>query len=461
MIHWALLATCMAAGIVPAAAPPPPERPNVLFILIDDLGWKDLGCQGNARIRTPAIDRLASQGMRFTCAYASAPVCSPTRAAILTGRSPARLHLTNHIPDRFVPKDASLLPAETLDHLPPEETTFAERLKEAGYATAFLGKWHLAGPGAGREGRGTEAFYPERQGFDLNFGGCALGGPPTYFDPFRIHNLESRRPGEYLPDRLADEAVAFLRAHRDGPFLLCLWTYTVHWPMEAKPDLLARYAGREGPGLKDARYGAKVEGMDAAIGRVLAALDELEIAERTLVIFTSDNGGFLGVADNRPLRLGKGYLYEGGIRVPLIVRWPGVVRPGSICRVPVISTDFFPTILAAAGLAPAPTPPLDGESLMPLLRQSGTLGRDAVFFHYPNYAWHLDNRLGGAVREGDFKLIETYEDGSIELYDLGEDIGETRDLSKEMPERARALRQKLDAWLRASGARMPVRRPAP
>jgi len=443
--------TCLATFAL-AATPAPAssaEKPNVVFVLIDDLGWMDLGCQGNRRIDSPNVDRLARQGMRFTDAYAAAPVCSPTRASIVTGQSPARLHLTTHLPGRFFPKDGRPQPAEIIDHLPLAHVTIAERLKAAGYATALMGKWHL----------GKREFYPDRQGFDINLGGCALGGPPTYFDPYRIPTLANRRPGEYLPDRFADEAVAFIRANRRRPFMLFLWNYTVHWPMQAKEDVLAKYEKRGlGPGLKDPRYGAMIESMDAAFGRVVAAIDELKLTERTLIVFMSDNGGYNGVADNRPLRESKGYLYEGGIRVPLIVRWPGVVRPGVICREPVTSTDFYPTLLAAAGLEPDENTPCDGENLMPLLKQTGGLKRSEIFFHFPNYAWHMDNRLGSAVRQGDYKLIEYFDDGSVELYNLAEDIGEKHDLSKQMPEKAAELEQKLHAWRAESGAWMP--RPA-
>ncbi len=449
----------LALGACAGPAPRPADRPNVVLFLIDDLGWMDLACQGNARLHTPNIDRLASQGMRFTDAYAAAPVCSPTRAAVLTGLAPARLHITTHIPDRFVPEGAALLPAKTLDHLPLERVTIAERLKAAGYATGFFGKWHLAGHGTRADGgRGKPAFYPERQGFDLNVGGCAYGGPPTYFDPYRIHNLPGRRKGEYLPDRLSDESVAFIRANKDRPFFLNLWHYTVHWPMEAKPEHLAKYAGKEGPGIKDTRYAAMIEGLDDAVGRVLAALDAAGVADRTLVIFTSDNGGYSGVADNRPLREGKGYLYEGGIRVPLAIRWPGVVRAGTTCRVPVVSMDFFPTILAAAGLKPDTDTPLDGESLMPLLRGTGGLARKALYFHFPNYAWHKKNRLGGAIREGDYKLIERYEDGSVELYNVAKDVGETEDLATREPGRAEEMKRKLRVWLKETDAQMPARK---
>jgi arylsulfatase A-like enzyme len=434
------------------------KRTNIILIMIDDLGWMDLHCQGNERLDTPNIDRLASQGMLFTDAYSAAPVCSPTRAAIMTGQSPARLGLTTHIPDRpqYAPKDATLLSAKTLDHLPLEHVTIAERLKEAGYATAFLGKWHLSRASA-EKGLSEQDLRPEYQGFDLNIGGCSFGGPPSYFDPYRNPTIKSRREGEYLPDRLADEAMEFIRAHRDEPFFVALWNYTVHWPMQAPQELVDKYKQRVGPGLKDPRYGAMIEAMDTAVGHVLAALDKLRLSDSTLVIFTSDNGGFAGVADNRPLRGSKGHLYEGGIRIPLIVRWPGVVGPKSTCRTPVISTDFYPTLLDVAGLKPKADKTLDGESIMPLLKRTGPLKRKAIYFHYPNYAWHGSNQLGGAIREGDYKLIERYDDGSVELYNLADDLSEKRDLSRRMPEKTAELKRKLDAWLTESGAIMPER----
>ena len=431
------------------------EKPNIVLILVDDLGWMDLHCQGNARLDTPNIDRLAAGGMRFTDAYAAAPVCSPTRAAILTGLSPARLQLTTHIPDRdgFAPKDAKLRSAETLDFLPARHVTIAERLKAAGYATAFMGKWHLAGRSK-KQGLGDERYYPEQQGFDINLGGCALGGPPSFFAPFKIHNLKDRKEGEYLPYRLIDEAEDFLSKNRDRPFFLALWHYTVHWPMQAPEKLVEKYRKRVGPGIKDPRYAAMIEALDNSAGRLLATLDKLKLTKRTLVIFASDNGGYMGVADNRPLRLGKGYLYEGGIRVPLIVSRPGVVKTG-VNSTPVISTDFYPTILAAAGLKPDADKTVEGENLLPLLNKTGQLKRDALYFHYPNYAWHGRNRLGSAIRQGRYKLIENFDDGSIELYDLKSDLSESRDLAQKMPKTAGQLRDKLRAWRKATGAPLP------
>ena len=304
------------------------SKPNVLFILIDDMGWMDLGCQGNKNLRTPNIDNLAKGGMRFTDAYAPAPVCSPTRASIITGQSPARLQITNHLPhqDRFTPKDSKLLPAKMLNHLSLESETLAERLKkDAHYATAFIGKWHLY---TGRD----KKYNPLNQGFDINIGGCSYGGPPTFFDPYRIDFLPDRKEGEYLPNRLADEAIAFISEQnsKDKPFFVALWNYTVHWPMEAPDKLVEKYKNLPVKGYRDYRYAAMIEAMDIAIGKVLKSLDDLNITEETLVIFTSDNGPFGGVGDASPLRADKGHLYEGGIRVPLIVRWPGKVEAGAV-----------------------------------------------------------------------------------------------------------------------------------
>ncbi len=439
-----------------ASAAEPQRPPNIVFVMIDDLGWMDLACQGNKLVETPRIDQFARQGMRFTDAYAAAPVCSPTRAAVLTGLAPARLQITNHIPDqpRFTPEDAALQPAPMLNWLAPDHVTIAERLKAAGYATGFFGKWHLAGRSQ-KEGAGDPVYYPENQGFDVNVGGCTYGGPPTFFDPYRIHNLPSRKPGEYLPDRLADEAMRFLEENREGPFLLMLWNYTVHWPMEAPQALLEKYKTRTGSGLNDTRYGAMIEAMDLGFGRLLDKLDQLDLSNNTLVIFTSDNGGFSGVADNRPLRAGKGYLYEGGIRVPMIVRWPGVVKAGSECSQPVISMDFAPTFLKVAGLRSMPT---DGTSLVNLFHGANSVRRDAIYFHYPNYAWHGDNRLGAAVRSGDYKLIRNFDDGSTELYNLATDLSEQTDLAGEMPTLARSLNRRLERWLNNTGAAMPVNR---
>ena len=428
-------------------------KPNILFILIDDMGWMDLGCQGNPHLKTPNIDRFATEGIRFTDAYAPAPVCSPTRAALMTGHSPARLHLTNHLPhqDRFTPPESKLLPAEMRDHLPLEYTTIAERLRdEAGYATAFIGKWHLY---KGRE----EKFAAQFQGFDINIGGCSYGGPPTFFDPYRIPFLTDRKEGEYLPDRLADETISFMRKQVQAkkPFYVALWNYTVHWPMEAPAEFVAKWADKPKVGYNHKIYPAMLETMDLAIARVLGELERLKIEEETFVVFTSDNGPFGGVGDARPLRGDKGHLYEGGIRVPLIVRWPGKVAAGKVREDPVILTDFYPTLLEVAGLKTRKHYPGDGESLLPLLTDKGDLERDAIFWHYPNFAFHRDNRLGSAIRMGDYKLIEFFDRNEVELYNLRVDLGEKKNLAGVEAGRVQEMRKRLSLWREKSGARMP------
>ena len=432
------------------------SKPNILFILIDDMGWMDLGCQGNKNLHTPNIDALAKSGIRFTDAYAPAPVCSPTRAAIMTGQSPARLQITNHLPhqDRFTPKSSKLLPARMLNHLPLKYVTLAEKLKkDAGYATAFIGKWHLY---TGK----NEKYNPLNQGFDINIGGCSYGGPPTFFDPYRIDCLTNRKKGEYLPDRLADETVAFIteQQSKKKPFFVALWNYTVHWPMEAPADLLEKYKNLPVRGYRDHRYAAMIEAMDNAIGKVLNSLDNLNLTDETLVIFSSDNGPFGGVGDASPLRADKGHLYEGGIRVPLIIRWPGKIKPRTLDETPVILTDLYPTILEVSGIDSNVNYPVDGKNILPLLKERKKLNNRAIFWHYPNFAFHRDNRLGSAIREGDYKLLHFYDNDSIELYNLRKDISETNDLSRELPQLALKLKNKLESLLKESGAAMPTNR---
>lgn len=435
------------------------KRPNVILVLVDDLGWSDIGCYGNPAVDTPRIDAFAREGMLFTDGYAAAPVCSPTRASIMTGLAPARLRITNHMPDqeRFWPEDPKLEPAECRDRLALEHITLAEHLKNAGYRTAFMGKWHLAP----QKGDDLEDYFPDRQGFDINLGGNGWGGPGrSFFAPYEFPNLVSKEDGEYLPYRIGTEAVAYLRehgeSHEETPFFLALWHYTVHWPMDSPADLLAKYEKKgKQRGIRDPRYAGMTEALDRIFGSVLDALEETGLADNTLVIFTSDNGALMSVADTRPLRMGKGYLYEGGIRVPWIVRWPGRVGPGSRNATPVISTDLFVTILEAAGVAPPRNYPGDGVSLVPLL-SGGSIERDAIHFHYPNYAWHRSNRLGGAIRAGRWKLIERFDDGSVELFDLAKDRAERTDLARSEPERAARLRTRLADWRRQVNAAMPI-----
>jgi arylsulfatase A-like enzyme len=342
--------------------------------------------------------------VRFTDAYAACPVCSPSRAAIMTGKYPARLHLTDWLPGRPDRPSQKLLRPQFRQDLPLEEITLAEALKPVGYATASVGKWHLGG----------EPFWPEHQGFDLNVGGTETGSPPGGYFRFRTPNLKARSGEEYLTDRLTEEAVRFIEEHRDRPFFLYLAHYAVHIPLQAKPEIEAKYRSkpkRDSP-QDNPIYAAMIQSVDEGVGKVLRVLDDLKLTERTVVIFTSDNGGLsvkegpnTPATSNAPLRAGKGSLYEGGIRVPLIIVGPGVNRPGSVCDVPVSGQDLYPKILAMAGVTPAPGQMVDGESLIPLLEGDGALRREALYWHYPHYSNQI-SRPGGAIRRGDLKLIE-------------------------------------------------------
>lgn len=443
-IHLAVEARCAEAA----------SRPNIIFILVDDMGWSDPVCYGNESYETPNFDRLARDGMRFTDAYAACPVCSPTRASILSGKYPATLNLTDWLPGMH-PKNRILIGPEFIRQLPLSEFTVAEALRRAGYKTGSVGKWHLGG----------EGFLPEDQGFDVNIAGTAAGSPAGgYYLPNKM-NLPGAKPGEYLTDRLSLEGCEFIRANKDGPFFLYLSHHSVHTPIQGRRDLVEKYRAKfadipvkKGGVKKNAAYAAMMQSADESVGRVLDTLDELGIAQRTIVFFMSDNGGLSGVTSNAPLREGKGHVYEGGIREPMIVRWPGVVRPGATCSVPVSSVDFYPTILAMAGIAPDPKQSLDGESIVPLLNQSGPIQRDAIFWHYPHYSPQR-GVPAGAVRKGDYKLMELYEDGHLELYNLAQDIGEKNNLAEKMPEKTAELHKLLVEWREAVGARMPVKNP--
>ncbi|MFM7411792.1 MAG: sulfatase [Planctomycetota bacterium] len=451
---FALLAVLLVSMELPSAEARPP---NIVLFLIDDLGWKDLGCQGSSYYRTPHIDRLAGEGVRFTDAYAACAVCSPTRAALLTGKYPARLLLTDWLPaGRWDPR-ARLREGRLVRGLPVEEVTLAEALREGGYRTASIGKWHL----------GSEPFsLPQHHGFDVNVGGNAHGAPGSYFHPYAgnwsipatgqratWHVLEDGHPGEYLTDRLTDEAVTFIRASKDVPFFLYVPHYGVHTPFQAKPGAAEPYekvpeAQRQG----QPDYAAMVESIDESVGRVVATLAELGLERDTLVIFTSDNGGFYKATSNAPLRANKGAYYEGGIRVPLIIRWPGVATPGLVVHEPVISTDIYPTCLAAAGLPPRPHQHLDGVNLEPLLRGTAGLAPRSLFWHYPHYNEHPSSLPSSVIRKGSWKLIETFDPEKIELYDLATDLGEAHDRAAAEPGRVQELRAELDAWRARVGA---------
>jgi arylsulfatase A-like enzyme len=452
-------ALLLAGWSVTAAAA---DKPNVVLIVADDLGWRDLGCYGSTFYRTPHVDRLAKDGLRFTDYYAACPVCSPTRASIMTGRYPQRYGITDWLPGRPDRPNQKLKRPALRMELPLEEVTIAEVLKANGYATAHVGKWHLGG----------EGFGPTKQGFDLNVGGDHTGTARSYFAPFKnkqgaMPGLEDAPDGEYLTDRLTAEAEKFIEKNKDRPFFVYLPHYAPHTPIVAKPDVVAKYTGPPVHGKQsNPTYAAMVEGVDDSVGRIVKKLDELKLSDRTIVIFTSDNGGLATLEGmpfaptiNTPLREGKGYLYEGGIRVPLIVKWPGVVQPGTVTDQVACSIDLFPTLQEATrGAEELEVPGVrDGWSLVPVFRGE-TLKTRPIFWHYPHYA-NQGSRPGGAVRLGDYKLIEFYENGRRELFDVRKDLPETRNLIAEKPEVANDLAARLEEWRKEVGAKMPTPNP--
>ena len=432
-------------------------RPNIILFLIDDLGWMDLGCQGSTYYQTPNIDQLATEGVRFTDAYAACAVCSPTRAALLTGKYPARLLLTDWLPSgRWDPK-AKLIEGRKIRGLPVEEWTLAEAFRAANYRTIHIGKWHL----------GSEPFcLPEHHGFDINIAGNAHGAPGQYFFPYqgdwsipttphraKWNVLGDGKAGEYLTDRLTDEAVAQIHDAKDQPFFLYFPHYGVHTPLQAPEPLTQRYEKvpkdqRQGKPV----YAAMVESIDRSVGRVMEALRSTGNDQKTLVIFTSDNGGFYKATSNAPLRANKGSYYEGGIRVPLIIRFPNQGQPGRIVKEPVISNDLYPTCLAAAGLPLQPHQHLDGVSLMPLLTSSDTLKRNKLFWHFPHYNKHPSSHPSSVIRRGDWKLIETFDPPRVELFNLKDDLGEMDNLAQTMPNLREELLEELQAWREEVGA---------
>ena len=449
---------------------------NVVFFLVDDLGWTDIVRYGSSFYETPNVDRLLDRGMRFTQAYAACPVCSPTRASILTGKYPVRTGVTDFIgaaqPDKWK-RNTPLLPAPYRTRLALGEVCLPEAFKTAGYATFFCGKWHL----------GPEGWLPSAQGFDVNMGGLDRGGPyggKKYFSPYGNPHLPDGPEGEHLPDRLATETCKFIIDHRDDPFLAYFSFYSVHTPLMARSDLKQKYEAKaktvdpalERWGQEGARklrlvqdhavYAGMVEAMDQAVGKVVDQVEELGLTDRTVFVFMSDNGG-LSTSEgwptsNLPLRGGKGWLYEGGIREPMGIVAPGVTTAGTICETPVISTDFYPTLLDLCGLPLRPQQHVDGESLKPLLAGSELPARP-LFWHYPHYG-NQGGRPGSAVRLGDWKLIQWSGEPDVELFNLAEDIGEQRNLAADKPELASKLTMLLDRWRKSTGAIMPAPNPA-
>lgn len=467
-----MLWTGWIVGVVMSigAAEPVASRPNIVLILADDVGWSDLACYGADLHETPCLDRLAAEGARFTQAYA-ASVCSPTRSSLLTGKHCARLGITIWLEaSQSPPRDRKLIPPVTKDHLPHEEVTLAERLKELGYLTLHVGKWHL----------GNGPYYPETQGFDVNIGGTFWGAPATHFFPYLgktrsgelryVPGLGIGKAGDELTERMTDIALRLIDEAGDRPFFLNLWYHNAHTPIEAKKELVAKYQQKLRPGMnhQNPTYAAMIETLDANIGRVLQKLEERGIAERTIVLFLSDNGGYISeydgrrVTSNAPLRSGKGSLYEGGIRVPWIMRGPNIAE-GKECSAPVVVMDLVPTLLCMAAIDRNGTHSgevLEGQDLSSLLRmpEMETEPR-TLYFHYPHY--YPSTTPVSAVRKGDWKLLHYYEDDRVELYNVRQDMGERNNLASEEPETAKDLRGTLDRWLVDVRASLPVNNSQP
>jgi arylsulfatase A-like enzyme len=447
------------------------QPPNVVVFLVDDLGAHDVGCFGSTFYETPYIDGLAASGMRFRSAYGACPVCSPTRASMLTGRYPQRAGITDYInrngnqPEQWN-RITRLLPAPCADHLALGERTIAEAFHDAGYATFFAGKWHL----------GSEGFMPTDQGFDVNKGGLDWGHPKSYFSPYRNPQLPDGPAGESLTHRLSDETCQFIEAYRERPFFVYLSFYSVHVPLQSTENLIAKYKAKAAITAHNASawgkereskvrlvqdnpvYAAMIEETDDAVGMVLDKLDALDLADNTIVLFTSDNGGLSTAygysTSNLPLRAGKGWLYEGGIRVPSIIRWPGVTKASTTCDTPIISNDYFPTFLEAVGQPVRSDSKLDGMSLLPLLKGE-TIDRGPLYWDYPHYG-DQGGAPASAVRDGRWKLIEWREDGALELFDLDADPGETKDVAASNRDVSSRLHGMLGNWRKSVGTKTPA-----
>ncbi len=449
------------------------RKPNVLFILADDLGWRDLSVEGSPFYESPHIDRIANEGTRFTQGYATCQVCSPSRASLMTGKYPARVDISNYIgaPEREDWKrNTKLLPPAYARSLPHDETTLAEAFKDAGYKTFFAGKWHLGGEGS----------FPEDHGFDINVGGHHRGSPPGgFFSPYENPKMEDGPVGEYLPLRLGEETAAFIESHNDEPFLAYLSFYNVHAPIQTTKALWEKYRAKAtAEPVAQARfivdrttpvrqvqdhplYAGMVEAMDDAVGIVLNTLDRLGLEDNTIVVFTSDNGGVSAgdgkATSNLPLRGGKGRQWEGGIREPFYIKWPGSPSQGTVSHTPVIGNDFFPTLLELAGLPLLPEQHLDGVSLAPLLN-GGSIPERNLYWHYPHYG-NQGGEPSSIIRDGDWKYIYYYEDRRSELYNLSNDPTEQTNIVSIYPDLAQSLKAKLDDWLEEVGATYPYANP--
>lgn len=430
--------------------------PNIVFILVDDLGWRDVGYKGNKYVETPNIDRLSTEGMVFNYAYSNAPNCAPTRAALISGMYGPRTGIyTVGTSERGEAINRKLIPVVNKTVLDADVYTMPEALKARGYATGMFGKWHLG------DSIGTS---PKGQGFDVNVAGGEAGAPKTYFSPYHLPHLTDGKPGEELTERLTSEAISFVDQNKNKPFFLYLPFYAVHVPLSSTPELIAKYKAKPTTEERyNATYAALVETVDTQVGRLLAHLEEQGLTKNTIIVFTSDNGAYFPVTTTSPLRGSKGSLYEGGIRVPLIVKWPGKIKPGSVSNQPVLSMDFYPTFLAITGAKVPADKILDGENIMPVLTQTGSLAERNLYWHFPAYLevykgmtelWR--QTPGSAIQKGDWKLIETFENNKIELYNLKEDEYEQHDVAEKNPAKAKELLSDLQHWRQETHAFVPA-----
>jgi arylsulfatase A len=458
-----------AAGLLPtisygAETHQKTDKPNVVLILVDDLGWKDVGFMGSKFYETPNIDKLSRQGVVFTNAYAACAVSSPTRASIQTGRYPARTGVTDWIRARFQINTTEVKAPKPFEEngnkklrtpsnpywMELSEITIAEVLKQSGYFTCHIGKWHL----------GTDVYYPEKQGYDVNIAGCDMGQPVNYFDPYTnekgvgFPNLKPRQKGEYLEDRLSSELTTIIGQHKGKPFFINMCNYAVHTPLMAKQDLIRKYEAKKVvDGQKNVVYAAMIESMDQAVGKLMSTLKDNNLLDNTVVIFLSDNGGLIGPTDNSPLRSGKGYPYEGGIRVPMIVSWQGKTNAGLVSDLPVTTVDILPTICALTK-SPLPKTELDGRDISPVFNGK-KLDLVPLFWHFPHYR-EIDVVPYSIIRDGNWKLIKRYEGTEFELFNLKNDMAEKTDLAKTNPDKVKELNDKLQSWLKRTNAKMPV-----
>ncbi|MEN8194567.1 MAG: sulfatase [Bacteroidota bacterium] len=436
------------------------SKPNIILILVDDLGWKDAGFMGSTYYETPNIDNLAKKGMVFTNAYANAPNCAPSRASLLTGQyTPRHGIYTVNSSERGDTKHRRIIPTKNTTTLSTDKITIAELLKEAGYVSASIGKWHMGNP---------PELGPKSQGFDVNIAGNHAGHPKSYFSPYKNKNLSDGKDGEHLTERLTNEALTFIETNKEQPFFLYLPYYAVHTPLQGKEEKIEKYKNKQKtPSHNNPTYAAMIESVDNGVGKITAKLDELKLSENTVVIFFSDNGGFGGATAMDPLRGSKGMLYEGGIRIPMIVRWEGTINPKTICDTMVIGSDIFPTLTEIAGVEIPENQIVDGKSIVPLLLRKKGFKRDALFWHFPaylqgNYKGSRDKyfrtRPCGVVRMGDWKLIEYFEDNELELYNLKSDIGETRNLANDLPKKRDELHKVMKEWRASINAPVPTKR---